>query len=236
MVEEPIAEEPVIEEPQEVDTLLENDGSNEVSDEITEENEEDFDDEETSSSAKTWLLVVAACLVGLIAGYFVGNHFPLSSLMGNKQEPVEVAKTPVEATPSKPVVADQQLQEDSLEVVVPEKEIPTTEKEPAKVTSEETPIKETAPASAASLKEMNDNYGAKDSRVRTGAYRIVGTDKVVKALAGDNVAKVSRRYLGQGMECYVEVYNDLTASSVLTAGQEIKIPKLEIKKKKKVQN
>jgi hypothetical protein len=38
------------------------------------------------------------------------------------------------------------------------------------------------------------------------------------------------------MECYIEVYNGLTATSELKAGQEIKIPKVERKKKKTAQN
>jgi hypothetical protein len=74
-----------------------------------------------------------------------------------------------------------------------------------------------------------------DARVRTGAYKIVGTDKVVKVKEGDNLLKISRSVLGPDMECYLEVYNGLKASSPLKVGQEIKIPKLQLKKKKKPQ-
>ena len=81
-----------------------------------------------------------------------------------------------------------------------------------------------------------DKYSAMDPRVRTGAYRIVGTAQTVKVKEGDNLLKISRRYLGPDMECYLEVYNNLKASSVLKTGQEIKIPKLELKKKKKAQS
>jgi hypothetical protein len=73
-------------------------------------------------------------------------------------------------------------------------------------------------------------YEKMDSRVRTGAYYIMGTASVVKAREGDNVARVSRRYLGEGMSCYVEVYNGMSASTVLQEGQEIKIPKVVPKK------
>ena len=38
---------------------------------------------------------------------------------------------------------------------------------------------------------------------------------------GDNLLKISRRNLGPDMECYLEVYNNLKASSVLKTGQEI---------------
>jgi len=94
------------------------------------------------------------------------------------------------------------------------------------------PAKSNAASTSANI---HAKYAAMDGRIRTGAYLIVGTDQVVKAQAGDNVSKISRRYLGPGMECYVEAYNGLKASTVLKAGQEIKIPKLQSKIKKKAQ-
>ena len=75
-----------------------------------------------------------------------------------------------------------------------------------------------------------------DSRVRTGAYRIVGLDHKEKVKEGDNLLRITKRTLGPGMECYIEVYNGLTATSPLKTGQEIKIPKVERKKKKTAQN
>jgi len=69
--------------------------------------------------------------------------------------------------------------------------------------------------------------------VRLGAYRIVGTDKTVKAKEGDDLVKISRRILGPDMVCYLEVFNNMKASTPLKVGQEIKIPKLQLKKKKK---
>ena len=78
-----------------------------------------------------------------------------------------------------------------------------------------------------------DKWEAMDVRVKTGAYRILGTDTVLKAKAGDNLTRICNRTIGPGMECYLEVYNGITAGTALTAGQEIKIPKLELKKKKK---
>lgn len=75
-------------------------------------------------------------------------------------------------------------------------------------------------------------YEKMDVRVRTGAYRIVGTDRVVKVKEGQTLKRISRNHLGEGMECYIEVYNDIKADDPLKAGTEIKIPKLELKKKK----
>ena len=81
--------------------------------------------------------------------------------------------------------------------------------------------------------ESLDKWETMDVRVKTGAYRILGTDTVVKARTGDNLTRISNRLLGPGMECYLEVYNGLSKGAVLSAGQEIKIPKIELKKKKK---
>lgn len=68
-----------------------------------------------------------------------------------------------------------------------------------------------------------------DARVRTGAYRIIGVSEVVTAREGQTVKSLSQKYLGPGMECYVEALN---GTSLLKPGQKVKIPKLELKKKK----
>ena len=80
-----------------------------------------------------------------------------------------------------------------------------------------------------------DPYAAKDVRVRLGAWRIVGTDQVVKVREGQTLKRLSKFYLGPDMECYVEVYNNLSPNAELKVGQEIKIPKLVHKKSLKKQ-
>lgn len=69
-----------------------------------------------------------------------------------------------------------------------------------------------------------------DARVRTGAYRIVGVAQKVTVKPGQTLSSISKTYLGAGMECYIEALN---GTSKVTVGQEIKIPKLELRKKKK---
>ena len=69
-----------------------------------------------------------------------------------------------------------------------------------------------------------------DPRVRTGAYRIVGVAQTVTVKDGQSLASLSSLYLGPGMECYVEAVN---GKSEVKVGQKIKIPKLELKRKKK---
>lgn len=77
-------------------------------------------------------------------------------------------------------------------------------------------------------KVVSDKYDS-DPRVRTGAYRIVGVDQVVTVGEHQTMATLSKRYLGPGMECYIEALN---GTSIIKSGQKIKIPKLELKKKK----
>ena len=77
-------------------------------------------------------------------------------------------------------------------------------------------------------KVVSDKYDS-DPRVRTGAYRIVGVDQVVTVGEHQTMATLSKRYLGPGMECYIEALN---GTSTIKSGQKVKIPKLELKKKK----
>ena len=77
-------------------------------------------------------------------------------------------------------------------------------------------------------KVVSDKYDS-DPRVRTGAYRIVGVDQVVTVGEHQTLATLSKRYLGPGMECYIEALN---GTSTIKSGQKVKIPKLELKKKK----
>lgn len=69
-----------------------------------------------------------------------------------------------------------------------------------------------------------------DPRVRTGAYRIVGVAQIVTVKDGQSLASLSSLYLGPGMECYVEAVN---GKNEVKVGQKVKIPKLELKRKKK---
>lgn len=192
--EEPVAEEePMVEEAYEEETEL---------------------PEETHSGSKWWVVCLAG-LVGLVAGYLLGNYFPFTTSQQPAQE-VTVKKADVQPVAKpEPVAAEK--------APVSEEKVPEAEE-----TAPEAERQEPKP-------EVNaeDPYAAKDVRVRLGAYRIVGTDKVVKVKEGETLSKISRRIFGPDMECYIEVFNDLSPSSELKPGQEIKIPKLEHKKKKK---
>ena len=212
-----------------------------ANEESVEDSEEEsvYEDEEEGSGSRKWLMAAVALLLGLGVGYLLGNYFPMKG-----EQPVEAPKPPVEMP--KTVVEDT-LVVDSTKAAVPAPEA----KQPAEpivenpveapkpeVKAEETKPVETVKPAAVAPKPVApevDKYAAMDARVRTGAYRIVGTEKVVKVKEGDNIRRIAQRTLGPDMECYLEVYNGLKATSPLKIGQEIKIPKLELKKKKRAQ-
>lgn len=74
-----------------------------------------------------------------------------------------------------------------------------------------------------------DKYDS-DMRIRTGAYYITGVKEVVTVRSGQTLKSLSKYYLGEGMECYIEALNGVKEVKV---GQKIKIPSLKLKKKKK---
>ena len=218
--QEPVVEESATEEP--------------ASDEIRDEDVV-YDDEEETSGSKSWLWMLIGCAVGLACGYMLGNYFPfIDSEPSQPQEKVAPAK-PIVKKPVAPAVKDSTA---TVEQPTAESEKPAVESEKPAAKSEkpvaepEKPAQKTeaASSSANATAELSAKYAAKDRRVQLGAYHIVGTDKVVKAKEGETLGKISRRYLGPDMECYLEVYNDLKANDVLKAGQEVKIPKLVWKK------
>ena len=213
--------------------------------EVTEDDDEAYHETPSDGDGKKWLYALVGCLIGFACGYLLGALFPFTSNNPQNQAVVEKSQ-PVVMQPVKKSEAEKP-KEDTAKVVKIETENP---KSKAETQENKAPIVETVKAESKNTEEKKpvvkpvvkpaeevvDKYSAMDPRVRTGAYRIVGTAQTVKVKEGDNLLKISRRNLGPDMECYLEVYNNLKASSVLKTGQEIKIPKLELKKKKKAQS
>ena len=87
----------------------------------------------------------------------------------------------------------------------------------------------TAVMSAAPTATTPSDYNY-DVRVRTGAYIIVGVAKVVTVQPGQSLVSISKAYLGEGMECYVEVLNNC---HTVKAGDKLKIPEVKLKPRKR---
>ncbi len=75
----------------------------------------------------------------------------------------------------------------------------------------------------------NPSLASARRQVELGAYRIVGTQETITVKEGQTMERLSKFYFGEGMECYLQVHN---GTAVVKPGMKLKIPKLEIKKKR----
>ena len=219
----------------------------------SDESEEEEEEEEESSNSHHIVipryLVVAVCLivVALIGGmgWFAFNYGQMTAQRDHLAMQLnQYHQAPAKKVPAKPAAAPlsqeqklrQKAMEDSIRMAKTAEAVKLAEKsdeesasaEKAKQAEAKEKAKDKAEEKAAS-KIASSQYD-KDARVRTGAYRIIGVAQTVTVGAGQTLEQISTRYLGSGMECYVEALN---GTSTVKAGQKIKIPKLELKKKKK---
>ena len=178
-------------------------------------------EEEESHSWGRWLLcalgVLALMALSAYGGYYYGTHESQTVLA--KVDTVVVHDTVTVA----PVDTIAEVQQQAVKEPVSQPAEQSVEK-PA-------PQPQVEPKKPA--EEVVDKYAQKDERVRLGAYRIVGLSHEVKVLAGQTFYSICKAHLGPDMECYVEVFNDLPRNPKIKEGQVIKIPKLQLKKKKK---
>lgn len=227
-----------------------------ASDESEEEEEEE--EEEPSNSHHIVIpryLVVAVCLivVALIGGmgWFAFNYGQMTAQRDHLAMQLnQYHQAPAKKVPAKPAAAPlsqeqklrQKAMEDSIRMAKTAEAVKLAEKSDKESASAEKAKQAEAKAKAEAKEKAKDkdeekaaskiasSQFDKDARVRTGAYRIIGVAQTVTVGAGQTLEQISTRYLGSGMECYVEALN---GTSTVKAGQKIKIPKLELKKKKK---
>lgn len=171
--------------------------------------------QQTSGMAwKKWVLpAVLGSAAIFYGGYLTGRY----SVDQKDIHPVSVDKPLVKENVHK---ATTPVKKNVPEAQTPDKEI---------VPETQTPVKEDVVPSQQNEPAEFDQYEAKDIRVRVGAYRIVGTDHFLTVRNGDDMTSIARRTLGPGMECYIEVYNDIESGTPLEEGQTIRIPKVRLK-------
>ena len=224
----------------------------------SDESEEEEEEEESSNSHHIVIpryLVVAVCLivVALIGGmgWFAFNYVQMTAQRDHLAMQLnQYHQTPAKKVPAKPAAAPlsqeqklrQKAMEDSIRMAKTAEAVKLAEKSDEESASAEKAKQTEAKAKAEAKEKAKDkdeekaaskiasSQYDKDARVRTGAYRIIGVAQTVTVGAGQTLEQISTRYLGSGMECYVEALN---GTSTVKAGQKIKIPKLELKKKKK---
>ena len=224
----------------------------------SDESEEEEEEEESSNSHHIVIpryLVVAVCLivVALIGGmgWFAFNYGQMTAQRDHLAMQLnQYHQAPTKNVPAKPAAAPlsqeqklrQKAMEDSIRMAKTAEAVKLAEKSDEESASAEKAKQAEAKAKAEAKEKAKDKAEEKaaskisssqydkDARVRTGAYRIIGVAQTVTVGAGQTLEQISTRYLGSGMECYVEALN---GTSTVKAGQKIKIPKLELKKKKK---
>ena len=182
--------------------------------------EEEVAEEAEEKSASYWwlwlLIAIIACVISFAGGYLYGRHMEMQELFA-EDAPADTA-----AVQAAPVVEVKDTAKVDTMQVKPEAEEQAEVKDP-EVKQPKPEVKQPEP------EPEWKKYEAMDVRVRTGAYGIVGTDRMEKVRPGDTMKRIARRTLGEGMECYIEVYNNMTTSD-LKEGQEVKIPQLKLKK------
>lgn len=224
----------------------------------SDESEEEEEEEESSNSHHIVIpryLVVAVYLivVALIGGmgWFAFNYGQMTAqrdLLAMQLN--QYHQAPAKKVPAKPAAAPlsqeqklrQKAMEDSIRMAKTAEAVKLAENSDEESASTEKAKQTEAKAKAEAKEKAKDkdeekatskiasSQYDKDARVRTGAYRIIGVAQTVTVGAGQTLEQISTRYLGSGMECYVEALN---GTNTVKAGQKIKIPKLELKKKKK---
>ena len=224
VAEKNVAEEPVAEEPVAGDSVVEftDDNDNVQSGEENSVEESVFETSNNNSILRWILSGVAVLLLILGAAYggYLYGRYELSEEIAYKQMKADL-KT-AEITTKKAQVA---IKKDSVA-----QEVDATKIGAMSIDNEDESVNDEAKTEA--TKTSSDKYEAMDIRVRTGAYRIIGEGRTVKAKAGQTVEDIATKLLGPGMSCYVEVYNGLEGKATLKEGQTIKIPKLELKKRR----
>ena len=225
----------------------------------SEEEEEKEEEEESSNSHHIVIpryLVIAVCLivVALIGGmgWFAFNYGQMTAqrdhlaMQLNQYHQAPAKKVPAKPAAAAPLSQEQKLRqkamEDSIRMAKTAEAVKLAENSDEESANAEKAKQTEAKAKAEAKEKAKDKAEEKaaskiassqydkDARVRTGAYRIIGVAQTVTVGAGQTLEQISTRYLGSGMECYVEALN---GTSTVKAGQKIKIPKLELKKKKK---
>lgn len=200
---------------------------------------------------KYWVVVACLAFVLLLGGmcWFAFSYGKMQAqrdhlatqLEGIKNKPQAVTKPKVVPVDSTQAELREKARQDSIRLSEANKAILMAEKteklkakekeaEQEKQTNEVVNKKEDKKTDKKEKDSNKSNYD-NDPRVRTGAYRIVGIAQTVTVKAGQSLQDISKQQLGPGMECYIEAVNGHIGE--VKAGQKIKIPKLELKRKSK---
>lgn len=194
-------------EPQDKIHVIEN-SNNDIDSPIT-----DYAEEKRKIAQTQWgMFLIFTLLFGAIT-LIIGYYWGVSSVGPIiRYKTVHILNEPISTT----------VEKDTLHIIdtTSTKKVTTSpQKEKIKVNSEQP--KATTDINTPALE-------AARTMVRTGAYKIIGTAETITVKKGETLKKISKFYLGEGMECYIQTHNGITE---VKEGMRLKIPKLQIKKK-----
>ncbi len=187
------------------------------------ENENEYDDEQPRNTLAIWLtvIIIVLLLLGGAGGGYLWHELSV------RNDSIAVLQTRLIDIEERIHHASASAHTEKKEPVAPDTPSDTAAKEkavPAAATTPDTPM--TTQSKEATQPSPAASYN-KDVRIRTGAYKIVGIDKTVTVKTGQTLTSIARTYLGPGMECYVEAVNE---NRDYKTGEQVKLPKLELKK------
>jgi nucleoid DNA-binding protein len=239
-------EEPIIEQP--ITPLLDPENNNETT--------EDTIMEEEKSNVWKWLAALIICTaIGFAGGYYVGKRFaPMKFIPLEKTEMIQgefVDSTMIDSIYAEDsmerardakikarvdsITRAHEARNESIRVAKLKKASENTAKldaaMAAKQAAQQSADKAAPAAPAAPLPKGDNSQTVNNAKamVSNGAYTIVGTQETITVKPGQTMKKISKFYLGDGMECYIQAYNGI---SEVTEGMKLKIPKLQVKKRK----
>lgn len=175
-----------------------------------------------------WIMgVVSAVAVVLVAAGIWGIYYHLSIEQQNKTQLATLQKDyDLLSNRFRTLVNEKDAQTENVSFMTASAPVGSSTPSAAKPSNEEAK-KPAVTVKASETKAPAPSAYDADSRVRTGAYQIIGIDKTVTLRQGQSLKSISRAYLGEGMECYVEAVN----KGHLSVGDKVNIPKLKLKKK-----
>lgn len=190
---------------------------------------EEGDESDTPSRSYSWIWKSALCVALIVVAYFVGYNVGKQTRQQQMSDEVLAQVDTAAATQPDTTAA--------TNVVATEKELTMSDLDTdGSQTAAEKPTQaqsanETKPA-VPSYTEPRESDSPRLAQARTmvrlGAYVIIGTQETVTVPAGKTLKQLSKFYLGEGMECYIQVHNNIDD---ISEGMQVKIPKLEHKKK-----
>ena len=254
IVEQPIIEQPLIEQPindePPITPLLDPENT-ETEENNNNETTEDTIMEEEKSNVWKWLAALIICTaIGFAGGYYVGKRFaPMKFIPVEKTEMIQgefVDSTMIDSIYAEDsmerardakikarvdsITRAHEARNESIRVAKLKKASESTAKLDAAMAAKAAQQSaENAPAAPLPKGDNSQTVNNAKAMVSNGAYTIVGTQETITVKPGQNLKKISKFYLGDGMECYIQAYNGI---SEVTEGMKLKIPKLQVKKRK----